>query len=94
MNKSGIVCALAGGLTAVALSFGLGVAKAETGTHPHLDGLCYHPAFAASAPTVIVGARNPRDVSVPTVGLRSQNAYCSGPDVVLPPSYGSGPDIP
>lgn len=74
------------GITAGALLLAP-AAQAETGTHQYLDILCYHPAFAQGTPVVRL---NGNIIRLDTVGARRHNDYCSGPDVILPPSYGSG----
>jgi hypothetical protein len=65
-------------------------ARAETGKDPQLDALCLHPAYAADTPVVVL---NGNKIQLGRVGLRAKNAYCTGPDVVLPPDYGSGPAL-
>lgn len=94
MMKTLIAALMMAGTVGIGSALGLGLAPAahaETGTKPHLDILCMHPAFAASAPTSSV---NGKVVGGQAVGLRAQNAYCSGPDLILPPDYGSGAEVP
>lgn len=75
---------LVAGVVGIGAALGLTpVAHAETGTKPHLDHLCTHPAFAA-----------PSVNGLALVGLRAQNAYCSSGEFVHPADYGSGPDLP
>lgn len=75
---------LVAGVVGIGAALGLSApASAETGTHPHLDNLCTHPAFAAPAVN-----------GLPLVGLRAHNDYCSSSEFVHPADYGSGPDLP
>lgn len=92
--KTALAALMMMGVVGIGAAAGLGLPKAhaETGTHPHLDILCYNPAFASSGPTSTLNGGDP--IKVPLVGLRAQNDYCSGPDVVLPPDYGSGAAAP
>lgn len=75
------------GVVGIGGALGLGLSRAETGPSPQLDMACIHPAFAAPAPTVIVNGGKP--TSMPLVGQRAHNDYCSGPDVILPADWGS-----
>lgn len=69
---------------------GAATASAETGPFPHLDQLCYHPAFGRPSPPVYLNGST-ESIGVDLVGLRAKNAYCET-DAILPPSWGSNGD--
>lgn len=73
------------GTVGIGAALGLGLtppAHAETGTKPHLDHLCTHPAFVAASVN-----------GLPLVGLRAQNDYCGSDEFKHPADYGSGPQL-
>jgi hypothetical protein len=71
---------------AVGTLWASGNARAETGSDPQLDSLCFSvPAFAASAPAATLNGNVLRNN---LVGLRAKNAYCTSDQYIPPPAYG------